>query len=179
MNPAYGILRRKPGQPAGRESAFSYALGLAGRPGDQLDVDVLDGEPPELAPLQVRLDKFRQFVVEDVAEPVVLLVIQVHVAEVVDVEIHLVVAAEAAAVDLEVRQLRQDVVDRGHRDFHDAPAGDFFRDHVGRGMAEGHHGLVHLQPLAGRLEAVALEPGTEFVQGRHRGIRLGGHEVQR
>ena len=138
-----------------------------------------DGESPELAPLQVRLDEFGQFVVEDVAEPVVLLVVQVDMPEVVDVEIHLVVAAEAAAVDLEVRQLRQDVVDRGDRHLDDAPPGDFLGNEVRRGMAEDHHRLVHLQPLAGRLEAVALETGTELVQGGHGWIGLGGHRLQR
>ena len=124
-------------------------------------------------------DEFGQFVVEDVAEPVVFPVVQVYMAVIVDVEVHLVVAAEPAAVDAEVGQLREDVVDRCHRDLHDTAAADFLGHHIGRCVPENHHRLVHLQPLAGRLEAVALEPGTELVQGGHGIVSSCSHRLQR
>ena len=95
-----------------------------------------------------------------------MLIIQVHVAETVDVEIHLVVAAHPASVNMDVGQLGQDVIHRGDCDLGPGPE-DLFGYHIRGRMAEAHHGFMDGKPLARRLQAVPAELVEEILPGGH------------
>ncbi len=105
------------------------------RSSDQLDVEAFYLVAADSFAAQVGLYDFDKFVVDDVAEGVVVGVVEMDVLECVNVEVHLVVCAEAVAVDAEHCHMCQYVIYGCYRYFSFAFFLYEFCDHIGAGMS--------------------------------------------
>lgn len=108
-----------------------------------------------------------ELVVEDIPVTVVETVIQVDVPFVVHVEIHFVVGACAALVDAYGRELRQYVVNACHGYLHFSRSGNISADHIGTGVPQFKHRLVHCHTLPCGFESVRVERVLEFFHHRY------------
>ena len=144
---------------------------------DELDVHVIDGITLKPPAAEAAFHQIGQVLIHYVAELAGLAVIEVEVVAGPDVEDHLAAAAEPAAVDAEVRQLAEDVVDGGDGHFLGPRRGNLRRYLIGRSMDKRHHRLMNGHALRGRLETVLAEEGPEAFD-RRTAVDVEGHRLE-
>lgn len=131
----------------------------------------LDIDPVDLVTLETAAEKFFldlpvELIVDDVRERVVHGVVKMEMLECVDIEVHLVVLAHPAVVDSKQGKLRQDVVHGRHGHLGLSCGRDLLRDHIGAGVAQFQHSLVHRQSLWGDFQSVVSQLLAEILDSQ-------------
>ena len=101
---------------------------------DQLYINIFNRKTFEFPTFQAGIDQVHQFIVENVTETIVLAVVEMDMAETVDVKIHLAVTAHAPGIDVDICQLGQNIVNGGYG-YLGPGFLNLFRNHIGRSMA--------------------------------------------
>ena len=136
---------------------------LAGRAAYKLYVDALDLIAPESLSSQMRLDHCYELVIYHILENMVLLIVQMHMLECVDIKVHLVVGTESIVINAQHCHVGEDVVHRCYCHLSLALLGDDFCDYVSRGMSERQHCFMYCESLRSGFERVLFEEQLELL----------------